>query len=412
MAPSGARAKLAVAAAALSLAGQALAAGDNGFKVGDGRLHLYFDLQGEYNSNVLYTTSRVPDLILHFRPGLMLNVPGRDVALDLSGNVSWNQYLGVSNSGTKDLSFLSAAADLTLGFNRGGTVGLELADSFQRSNQITSLSLASAAITNNNVLRLAVPVRPGGGALEFKIGGQWQVQSFEPFLSAGATCDPVANPSCNPANLSLYGYNQLTGAAEVRWFFLPRTALLLQGSYFARIPNDETVSLPISGYRVWAGAAGLVTPHLAGTLKGGYGNSLGSAGVPFGTWLLNAEAEYLITGGIGVKLGYLHDYQADVGTVYSLYAFHRIYLEGKVPLVSHFTVRGGGQLEWDQYVLIDQPTQVANANLWFDWEVIRYVILSAGYQFTWRTSTVPAGPVPPVYSYNVNQVFLQARFIY
>lgn len=88
-----------VAAVALGLASDAAAAAGNGIRLGgsEGRLHPFLEVEGRYDSNVLFETSgeAVDDFILHVRPGVTLDVPG-DTELTLRGVLDWAQYLGVS----------------------------------------------------------------------------------------------------------------------------------------------------------------------------------------------------------------------------------------------------------------------------------------------------------------------------
>jgi hypothetical protein len=401
---------VAVAAIGLSTPTLTPAAGD-GIRVGEGRLHPYFEVEGRYDSNVLYATTgaaRTPDLILHFRPGFTLNVPGPSLAVDFDGNVDWNQYLGVSSASTKDLSRLQASATLGLGVNRQGRLGLELTDSFQRSDRTPSLSLGSAAVSNYNTLRLAVPFRPGGGALAVTVGGHWQLESFEPLLQ-GIQCDAAVNPSCDTALVSKYGYNEVGGNAEARWLFLPRTALVLDGGYFARIPNDTSVSLSVKGMRLWAGLAGLVTPHIAATVKGGYGDTFGSADITYRTWLANVEVEYVSQGPVGLRLGWVRDYHADPGTDLSLYGSHRIYLDGRLLMAGRIAFRASAQWERLSYARIDSSSQIARLEPSVDYELMRYLYLGAGYALTWRSSSL--GNVP-AFDYSKNEFYLKVRVTY
>ena len=54
------------------------------------------------------------------------------------------------------------------------------------------------------------------------------------------------------------GYSDLSGGLELRWRFLPRTAAVVSGEYWKRLPQNSTLGAKPSGWRVWAGAAGLV----------------------------------------------------------------------------------------------------------------------------------------------------------
>ncbi len=393
------------------------AAAENGIKIGDGRLHPYLALEGRYDSNVLYGTNRplTGDLILHVKPGFDLQIPGNQLSVQLGANLDWNKYLGIKSAATQDLSHLFGEATLELGANRTGAVGLELNDGFHRSDQVSSFSIAQAVVANYNDLRLAVPFRPGGGALALTVEGQWLLETFETFASsAGTACDPTVNASCDPANLSKLGYNQVSGRGEVRWKFLPRTALTLEASYFVRLPNDTTLSQQVRGLKTLAGLAGLVTPHLAATVKAGYGDTFGSAGGSYRAWLANLELEYVTLGTAGGRVGYVHEYSADPGIGFSLYSIHRLYLEGRMLLGGRLTASARGEYDIVDYAS-SAAVQVATFTPKLEVEVTRWLYAAAGYGLTWRTSSAASGAAGagiPVPGYTKHEIWLSAKLVY
>ncbi len=384
---------LALGAALAAVAPAARAAGDLGFKIGEaGRLHLTLEFDGLYDSNAFYAQGGAPvgAWLVDVIPGLELKVAGNTASLDLKGNLDVKQYL---TEAAKDLSRVFGNASLSASVNREGSVGGELTDTFSHSDQTPSLSVAQAVISNHNDLKLAVPIRPGGGALDLTLAGQWVLETFEQYVSATG-CDPALNPTCIPSTIADYGYNQYAGAAEVRWRFLPRTALVLAGDYFQRTPNDRTVSLPVNGLRVNAGLAGLVTSRVAVTLKGGWGTAFDSPGFNWSTWLANLEAQYVTQGPLGAKIGYLHDFRADPGLEYSLYALNRVYAEGKMLLAGKLTLRAN--LSWDavEYIINSVKSSILTLDLGADYELLRWLYVGATYTLTSRTSSGLAGPVP------------------
>ncbi len=401
---------LAFAAALAAMAPEARAAGDLGFKIGEaGRLHLKLELTGQYDSNVFYSQSGDPvaGWVVDVIPGLELQVAGNTASLELKGALDVKQYL---TQDAKDLSRVFGNASLGAGVNRNGAIGFELTDAFAHSDQTPSLSVAQAVISNHNDLRLAVPLRPGGGALTLTLSGQWVKETFEEYVSAMG-CDPLLNPTCVPGNIGAYGYNQYGGALEVRWKFLPRTALVLDGNYFQRTPDDVAVSREVRGLRANAGLAGLVTSRLAVTLKGGYGRATASPGFDYSTWLANVEVQYVTQGPVGAKIGYLHDFRADPGSEYSLYALHRVYLDGKILLAGKFTLRA--TLSWDslEYVINGVSSNILSVVPAVDYEVMRWVYVGASYALTSRSSGGLPGPVP-AFDYTRHLAGLRVVFAY
>jgi hypothetical protein len=416
--------------AALLLASlPAQAAFGNGIRVGgsDGRLHPFVELELRYDSDVasfyVPTAQFSGDLILHVRPGLQLNVPGDTVALDLRAMLDWAQYFGLQDKSanvvsTRDLSNLFASVSLGVGFNRRGQVGLEIDERFARSNRPTAYSVATGIISNYNDLNLSVPWRPGGGAFTVTAAGDWAIESFEPF-KAGQYCGPAStNPYCNSAYLSKLGYNNVGVGLGLNWKFLPKTAALIDLSWFDRIPNSTALSIAGTGMRAQAGATGLVTTHLAATVKGGYGTTLTlDTTAPsvdltrFGTWLALVSAEWIPSSFSTLKLTYNHDFGFDPGTVWSLYTINHVTLEGK----SKFNNLLQGAVTADYALLSYRDPASSTSNILtvkpaLQAELSRWLMLELAYQYTDRTTTAPAPP--PGWKYTRHEVWLRGVVTY
>lgn len=413
-------------AAALSMAAlPAHAAAGNGIRVGgaDGRLHPFMELELRYDSNVGYLyapDSTVGDLLLHLRPGLQLSVPGDTVAVELRAVLDWAQYFGVENGASKDLSKLYAGASMGVGFNRRGQVGFEVDEQFTRSNQPVSYSVAAGIVSNYNDLTLSVPWRPGGGALTVSLAGDSILESFEAF-KPGQYCLDTTNPYCDPQHLADLGYNNLGVGLDVNWKFLPKTAALLDLSWFDRIPNSTLYSVASTGMRAQAGVTGLVTAHFAATVKAGYGTtldlSLDPLAVPqpdlsqLGTWLATVSAEWLPSTLSSLKLTYSHDLGVDPGLTYSLYTIGHVTLDGKSKLNSTLSAAIVG--DWAILSYRDATSSTSNIltvkpSLRAD--LSRWLQLELAYQYTNRTSD-SAFP-PPGWEYSKSEIWLRGVATY
>jgi hypothetical protein len=400
------------AAIALGLASPASAGPGNGIRLGgsEGRLHPFLELDTRYDSNVSFAAAdgaSLSDVVLHVRPGITLAVPGETTAVDLRAALDWAQYLGVEGD-TTDLSRLYGEASLGIGLNRRGELGLELRDAFRRNTNPTALSLGSAVIANNNALRVEVPWKPGGGALVLTVGGEWQLETYEPYLK-GPLCD-AADPQCDPTLLSDLGWNELRGDAELRWKFLPRTAAVLEAGYFSRLPNEKASSAEVSGFRASTGFTGLVTPRVAATVKAGYGQTFGD--VTLRTWLANAAVEWLASETSSARVGYLHDLGTEPGRSFAVYQSNRVYAEGKILLASRFTARLGASYERRAYERIDAAASLLRVEPAIDVEVSRWFTTSVGYAYTDRTSDLPATESLAGFEYSKNEAWLRLLFTY
>jgi len=418
--------RLLVLALLILAATPAQAALGNGIRVGgsEGRLHPFVELELRYDSNVAYfmdvpgVTTSTGDLILHVRPGLQLSVPGDSVAVELRAVLDWAQYFGVQDSRSTELSQLYANASLGVGFNRKGQVGFEIDESYVRSNQANVYSIAAGVVSNFNDLRLSMPWRPGGGALTATLSGDWMVESFDAFKT-GPSCDPAVNPYCNAAYLSDLGYNNLGVGAGLNWKFLPKTAALLDLSWFDRIPNSSAYSIGTTGMRAQAGVSGLVTTHLAATLKAGYGTTLdvtldpsaGPAPSNYGTFLGTAALEWIPSTFSTLKLGVNHDLGVDPGITYALYGITHLSIDGKSKLNSTFSV--GLLLDYAMLAYQDAAstgTQVFTAKPVVQAELARWLMVELAYQYTNRATDL-ASP-PPGWEYSKQEVWLRGVVTY
>jgi hypothetical protein len=381
----------------------------NGIRLGgsSGRLHPYLEFETRYDSNVAYDEQgkAMSGFILHYRPGLTLESPGDSAAVDLKANLDWAQYLGKNS----DLSRLYGEALLGVGLNRKGSIGLELTDSFRRADTTQVLSFGGAVVENSNLLQVGVPWRPGGGAFVATVSGGWNLETFEPFNKGTLCAEPI--PQCNQSQLSQLGYSDVSGGLELRWRFLPRTAAVLQGEYWKRLPVNAELSGKPRGWRTWAGMAGLVTAHLASTLKGGWG-SVSDAPGTISSWLANAEAEWIPVETASLKLGYIHDVGVDPGM--AGFTSHRGYLAAHALLASQYIVQLGGGYEHRDYP--DSAGFTANlltAEPSVDIELARWLRVGTGVAYTKRTSKLPPGtPNLPGFNFNKTEAYVRLRGTY
>jgi len=396
---------------ALALAPAADAGPGNGIRLGGSaaRLHPYLELEGRYDSNLAFTAEGEQEsgFVLHVRPGLTLDSQSDRAAVDFRAHLDWAQYLGESS----ELSRLFGDASLGVGLNRRGSVGLELTDVFRRSSSTENLTLGYAVVSNTNDLKVSVPFRPGGGAFVTTVSGGWRLETFEPFVK-GDLCG-IASPECDEDEVARLDYSDVTGGLDLRWRFLPKTAAVLQGEYWQRIPASPDAGEEITAFRGWGGVTGLFSAHLAGTLKGGYGSaSLSPASVS--TWLANAELEWMPIETTSLKAGYLHDLGADPGADGG-YTSHRGYADARALLAARYTVQLSGSFEHRAY---EGDRRVEAANLLtvtpsVDLALARWLTAGVGASYTRRTSTLaPGSPALPGYDFSKTEVFLRVRGTY
>jgi hypothetical protein len=208
----------------------------------------------------------------------------------------------------------------------------------------------------------------------------------------------------------------------VNWKFLPKTAAVLDLSWFDRVPNSTLYSIAGTGLRAQVGATGLITSHLVATVKGGYGTTLKlsldpSAPPPqpdlstFGTWLAQVSAEWIPVGTTSVKASFNHDLGFDPGTIWALYTNTHASLEAKGKIGGMFTASlfaDWGLLGYrdpdssTSTILTVKPAVQAELNRW--------LLLELAYQYTDRSTTAPNPPSGWVFS--KNEVWLRGVVTY
>lgn len=393
----------------LGFTGSAGARVGDGIRVGGstGRLHPYLEVETRYDSNLAYDEEGQASsgLILHLRPGLILDAPGDRSAVALKANLDWAQYLG-DNS---DLSRLYGEAQLGLGFNRRGALGLEITDTFRRSTSTSAFNLGGAVVSNSNQLQVSVPFRPGGGAFVTTLSGAWDLETFDPFTSGQLCLD--GTPACDQDQLSKLGYSDVSGKLELKWKFLPRTAALVQGEYWKRLPSDSALGSDASGLRAWVGLAGLFSAHVAGTVKAGYGK-VSNAPSSSSSWLANVEAEWLPLETTSLKLGYLHDQGLDPGRDAG-YTSHRFYLRAGALLAGRYSGELDGSFEHRGYSAADTSANLFQLSPTVGVELARWLQIGVGVSYTKRTSELPdgAGDLPGL-NFDKSEAFLRVRGTY
>ncbi len=362
----------------------------NGIRLGgsEGRLHPYVEIEGRWDSNVYYTseTGSASDVILHFRPGFDLKVPGELTAVELGANLDWAQYLGMEDSSTTDLSRLYAAASLGLSVNRRGSIGLELDDKFFRDPSTSTFVIAGAVISNRNAFTLRVPWRPGGGALVISPTLEWSLETFEPFKSCPAT---APGTSCDPDQLAKLGYNDIRAGAEARWKFLPRTSAVFDAGYFSRVPNDTSVAVEVSGVQGRVGFTGLVTPHLGATVKLGYADTLGSTPESYGTVLATLEGEWLASDAARLRAGWDHGFGFEPNSTFYLYTSDRILVEGRYALAGRYGAKLDAYWERRAYALVDGSPSADTIRVEpsLEMALTRWINASVAYAYSSRNAS-------------------------
>jgi hypothetical protein len=244
----------------LLLASTTAFASGKGFPIGEkSRVHTNLDLGVVFDTNPDRFTNEVSDWRMTVRPGLAVNVPGEHIEFNLGGKVAVDYYFG---TGTQiDRGFVGG--DVGLDFRAGSqksVIGLEVSDHMTRTPSFfANVGTVGAAERRfrqwYNVGNANLVLRPGGGALEVRLG--------------------YSN------RLSLYDdlpQSQRHGVAfETLWKFFPKTALVFNAdlSFFSAENQAGALdTLRSSPYNITLGLRGQLTQRLTAELAAGLGDSL------------------------------------------------------------------------------------------------------------------------------------------
>jgi hypothetical protein len=390
----------------------------NGFKIGPGRLHLFLTEGLVYNSQAVAvpvspgssTFNLEGAFILHTRPGLNLDIDGGNNTFALSGYIDYLYYTNWITPGSSNASVLDAAASLSGAFNRDGAVGFNIADTFSRSANTYTPSVAVGVISLYNQVSVGVPIRPGGKALEILPHGAYGVELFTQYSGAptNGSCSQPNSP-CNPATLQDYNYQDFQGGVDVRLKFLPETAAIFTSNYDARIYSNTAVNPNASELKLQVGLAGLITTKLSAILKVGWAQGFGVGQIS--TVIGQAEVTWLATELANLTAGFLRDVYPVSG--YGSYVDDRPYLSGKIFI--------GGRLQlsltaaYDFFDFATSPQNPAGRNdtqLSFNavasYQALRWLIVGGGLLFTYHTSSLAVNSV----NYTQWMPYVEVTFTY
>ena len=411
---------LLVAVGVLCTSGAAAAEG-NGIKVGESRLHPYFDLEGRFDSAAAVVgagagsngTKLVGDLVIHFRPGVKLeSPPDANFVVQMNAALDYNLFTGFVDAGTRQQSRLQGNAALDLTMNRNGLLTVEVGDNFARSDRSATAVLGVGVMSLFNDAKLQLDIKPGG-ALEIDPSYHLTTEFFSPLFTLYTrppNC-PVGDASCDPNSVSGLNYLNHTFGLAGRWRFLPKTALVLDTSYIIRTYVNGGSGQQIGLLKTMVGLAGLITTHIATVLKIGWAQDVTTSS--YSSIIAQAEVSYLVSESAQARLGYLRS--ADpVGGRFVTFGDDRIYLDGRVLVGGKLTLRS--YLSFDNISFRAGGGNTARTDKNFtadagaDYEIKQWLTAGVGYVFTNRSS--PAGATLNLTNFQRHEIYAKVLFIY
>lgn len=373
-------------------------AGGNGIKIGEGRLHPFFDLELRFDSAAGFfaqggatTVTLQPELLAHIRPGLRLDVPADTWGLTLAGNVDYVYYTGVFTPGSQAGSRLEGSADLSASFNRRGPFEVRVGNHFARSDRTSNVALGVGVISMFNEAQVAVAIHPGGGALEITPKGAYIFELFNPVSLVPVTGCAGGDPTCDPTQVQTMNYHSLKFGLEGRWKFLPKTAVVLDSSFDIRNYFSAGASnAPALLLKASAGLAGLVTTKVALVAKLGWGYDFAGSGA--NTPVAHVELNYALNETTRLKAGYLRNLEPV--PAFGVHGDDRGFVDARALLGGRLTLHGSAA--FDYLTFYAAPPRTGRTDMMFsmdlgpEYQFAPWLIGALDYVLAVRGSSQPA----------------------
>ncbi len=310
----------------------------NGLLIGETRLHLGLGIEGGYDTNVNYQSSKYayPDATLHIKPGLKLQTPPKGILFELGSEIDAVKYFGIDNSKTTDYSTFNADANVNLTINPQGQVKLSLLDIFSRNNDPRSDVIGNFNRTTNSAGG-ALQYTPSGGAFEIETGYKFYFDLFDKDTGLSYLDSLSHQPYMN-----------------IKWKFFPKTAFVIDASMDARsYPNKYNengktfTNQDQMGIRATTGIMGLMTPRLSTTLKVGYGDTLSDKGSNYRSVIGQFELAYDFNVQSRAQFGYTRDFKPV--SIYGYYGEDRVYARLAYLLAGRIMLNLGGAFAYQLF---------------------------------------------------------------
>lgn len=277
--------------------------GGLGFPIGTkSRIHTNFETSAGFDSNPIRqvgaAATEKSDWKAQFRPMINVDIPGESLTFGLQSMLLIEQLFGTQGNAT---THFGGHIGLNLGLgSEESVVGFELSDTLSRTptffqelgQGIGADELNLVQWRNKGLANLIL--RPGGGALEFRLGYGNELGFYD---------------SAPSSERHLINF-------EAKLRFLPKTALVFGGdlSFFssqtkAQFPASPNKGTPLS---LTIGLQGQITTRMTATARVGYGDSLvwtggfftGAATTNVRTFITNLRVGYAFAPSSEFSLGY------------------------------------------------------------------------------------------------------------
>ncbi len=375
-----------------------------GFKIGEGRLHPFLDVEGRYDSAVGFFNRDAagnpipsPEIVLGFRGGTKFDLSTDSTNVGFTGALEYLYYTGALSPSSRNLSRLQANVGLETAFNKDGAVEVQVGDNFNRSDRTQNPVIGVGVLSLFNEVHIALPIHPGGRALEITPRVGWGIEFFDPLLTGAVSGCTAGDITCNPATLGQMNYSNLNFALSGKYKFLPKTAFILDSGFDYRTYWVPTATnRPANVLRVQGGLTGLISPRISLTLLAGVAHDFGlsNATAPIG----QLQVSYIPTDLTTLSIGYVRNVLPT--PVFGVFADDRGYLSARIGLMDG-RLNLNGDVSVDYFSFYGTATTgtggrndfVVSGRVGPTFAITRWLDISAAYGLSFRTSSATVSTV-------------------
>lgn len=417
-----------------------------GVDLGDFVLHPGLAVEGGYDTNVFFEEELEGvegAMVLHVMPSLRLETPEpRGVKLTTGLQLLWELY-------PSDQDHISAQSgvdllgDLAVQFGPRGVASVTLYDVLRNYSQSPTAPANNTTGHLYNEIGLSVALHPGGAERTSRRG-------FTGSLTAGYGIE-VWDDGLD-LNRSL-----LLTSLEVKYYFLPKTALRVRGSYSSVSYDTRTrgfdvgledeigledafadtlVNIDSAPMVATFGIAGLLTKAIDFGLDGGYSVGGYGEGQSWQDWVASANVGVFFTPRAHLGIGWQHDFaDSSFGNYYALDRFY-----GQLSIdAGDWIIAGSGGYENRTFATVTSPfleiggqffslysteqrvDPMITADFHVSWNYTDWGRITGYYQFrgnltdffvTTGRASGPGRPNSSASQYLKHQIFFAAEFEY
>lgn len=292
----GAAVLLPAVAHAQAAAGVQSSAGDNGIKLGDGRLHPYGEVDTHYVVNPGRLASDLPNSSINdgyvaMKAGLDYELKSPSLELTFKGQGSRNQYFSETQ-----LNGWNADVGAEMIGYKEGPLEFRLKAGYIRSQMPANQAIIQTVDHDDVTAGAGITARPGGGALT--LSGDFSY--YQQFYDRDAENQQVLGP-----NPEFFNLRRMSPSVRAGWKFLPKTSIFVEAKMdFADFPDDAVgQNIETQNLQTAIGVSGALTTRLSILLKAGYGDPFSDDGSDFVPFVGQAEVGYYISDTSKVQVG-------------------------------------------------------------------------------------------------------------